>query len=284
MDPNALQSSNPFPYPAPEVGAPQCWLVARAQPGWPFGPGQSVRWGSWLKHSLLASVLGTVLGSGLILDRSGSGWQRVAVAQGLPSGVTNTAGERGAIGPDPMPTLAQTPGEPEETAVHPLFQPHIATILQSLPPYTQLRLPPQLFLSGDGAAVETLDPATLTVQVLASRSPAIATINLMTCEQGVYPCLVGSITVEPKHSPNGQRELERHRTEGKPITLGPNLRGYLWDGLEQRPSSGFSSVMWEQDNSVYTLSFPAQGRQNLLFMALYMSRTAPVTPPRVGGP
>lgn len=168
---------------------------------------------------------------------------------------------------------------PEPDAVLPLFQPHIATILQSLPAHTQLRLPPQLLFPPS----LNLDPSQLYVQVLASRTPAIATVSLFTCEGGIFPCLVGSITVEPKFAANGPRELERHRTDGKPITLGPNLKGYLWDGLEQRPPYGFSSVMWEQDNSIYTLSFPAQGRQELLFMALYMSRTAPVTPPMVGG-
>ncbi|MEB3163120.1 MAG: hypothetical protein VKK80_07825 [Prochlorothrix sp.] len=243
----------------------------------------------------------------LAVPHLGLGDMALAPGEAPPASGTDRRGDRPST-PSPIaPTIAEaetpaldsnldpnnvTPGAaplelrlerrrpaPEPDAILPLFQPHLATILQSLPAHTQLRLPPQLLFPPSF----NLDPSQLYVQVLASRTPAIATVSLLTCEGGVFPCWVGSITVEPKFAANGPRELERHRTDGKPITLGPNLKGYLWDGLEQRPPYGVSSVMWEQDNSIYTLSFPAQGRQELLFMALYMSRTAPVTPPMVGG-
>ncbi|KKJ00814.1 hypothetical protein [Prochlorothrix hollandica] len=177
---------------------------------------------------------------------------------------------------DPLVDPAQVPITPRFVdSIDPLFQPEIPAILQSLPPNTQLRLPPTILISEPAA----FDPSTLRVQILAARTPAIATINLMTCDQGLFPCLLGTIVVEARTSANGQRELARHRAAATPITLADGIQGYLLDGNLQRPPYAFSSVMWEQDNTLYTLSFPAFERQNLLFMALYMSRTAAIAPP-----
>lgn len=200
----------------------------------------------------------------------------------------------GSSSPDASPSPSPSPSP--QTQVAPpdlgiadsdrLFAPHLPTILQSLPMGTQLRLPPQILLGN----VPTLDAEGLRVQVMAARSPAITTINLLTCDRGLFPCFVGSIIIEPRTSPNAQRELERHRTAATPITLVPAglntplIQGFLLDGNLQRPPYGFSSVMWEQGKTIYTLSFPTEERQNLLYMALYMARSQPIAAPMVGTP
>jgi hypothetical protein len=154
----------------------------------------------------------------------------------------------------------------------PVFKPHLQEIVNQAPLGTIVRLPPEILL---GEAI-SFDPNSLKVKVAASSNPAIATINLMTCETGIFPCLVGTIVLEPDISANAQRELARHKTAGAPITLNAGLRGYFLDGTLQRPAYTFSSVMWQEDNTIYTLSFPATERQNLLFMALQMARSSPV--------
>jgi hypothetical protein len=156
----------------------------------------------------------------------------------------------------------------------PVFESHLDTIIESTPPQTFMRLPPEILLGTPA----NFDLNQLNVKVLTSGNPAITSINLMTCETGIFPCLVGSIVVEWNGSANAQRELARHQTTGYPITLDMNLTGYLLDGSKQQPAYGFSSVMWEQDNTIYTISFPAAERQNLLFMALQMARSAPLLP------
>lgn len=153
-----------------------------------------------------------------------------------------------------------------------LFEPYIYPIRQALPPSYEMRLPAEILLSaGPG-----LDPSALIVKLLPSQSPGRLTIGLLTCERSPYPCLVGGFTVEASALASAQAELERHRTEGNPITLAPGVRGYLRDGAALKSPSEFSSLVWEQVGMIYTVSFLAAERENILNMGRSMANELPL--------
>ena len=157
------------------------------------------------------------------------------------------------------------------------FQPHLAEIFQVQPPDVQVRLPSQVFLSADPDRPEA-NPADYTVKVFASQTLHILTLSLSTCQTGIVSCLVGTITLEPTHSSNAQRAWQRHQAGFAPITLAPQVQGYVLDGRHHRPPLPFSSLMWQQDHSFYTLTFPVNDRQNLLFTAQSMAQSEVLTP------
>jgi hypothetical protein len=148
-----------------------------------------------------------------------------------------------------------------------IFKPVLSQILEQAPAGTQVRLPTQWF----GTSIPKV------VQVFTSRTVPVLTLGLKTCEGGTVPCLVGTLTVAPTAATNAQREYERHRAAFAPITLAPQVTGYFLDGSRQRPAIPFSSVMWQQDNTFYTLAFPNSERQNGLFTAWATANTAPLS-------
>lgn len=77
--------------------------------------------------------------------------------------------------------------------------------------------------------------------------------RLRYCSADPHPCLVGSFSVESADSANAQRELDRHQDMDAPITLAENVQGYLRKGTDLNPPSNFSSVMWEQEEMIYTI-------------------------------
>ncbi|WP_190817514.1 hypothetical protein [Coleofasciculus sp. FACHB-1120] len=161
---------------------------------------------------------------------------------------------------------------PVQARPAPVFTPHLETIQSSIPPGLIMRLPSQILLSG----FADVDPSELVVRVFPSETPLIYTVSLFTCYSNPQPCLVGSFSVERKASPNAIRELEKHKTAGDPITLRKDIRGYLLEGQKQKPSYEFSSVMWQQDNFIYRISFPTIERSNILLMANLMANDVPL--------
>ena len=154
-----------------------------------------------------------------------------------------------------------------------LFKPYISQISRNLPMGLVMRLPSRIQLSGPA------DPEfirQLIVKVLPSTTPANLTVGLFTCESGPHPCLVGSFAVDQQNSVNAQRELQRHQDAVTPFTLTQNIRGYLLEGTKQKPSYPFSSVMWEQDGMIYTVSFLSGERENILRMAHSMALNSPI--------
>ncbi len=156
-----------------------------------------------------------------------------------------------------------------------LFQPHVPTILASAPPGYPLRLPTQLLLP-EGQRLNSED---LTVKVYSSATPLSVTVSLFKCESQNSPCLLGTITADRATAVHATQELTRHKALGLPITLRSDIRAYIIDGLEQKPTLRFSSISWRQDDSIYTLSFPAGNRQNLMTMAYTMAHSAPLRSP-----
>lgn len=163
--------------------------------------------------------------------------------------------------------FSMLPAQAEPAAV---FAPYLSQLLEKAPGAIQIRLPSAIF-SGDGT-----EPKEWTVNVVPSRSLSLLSISLSHCQQGAAPCLVGTITMEPQTSPNGQREFQRHQAGFTPITLAPNVQGYFLEGTRQQPPISFSSVMWQQDTTFYNVTFPAQERQNLLFTAHSMAVSLPL--------
>jgi hypothetical protein len=152
-------------------------------------------------------------------------------------------------------------------SAQPIFQSYFQQIRESLPPNYEMRLPSDIILTaGPG-----LDANELIVKLMPTKSPPRLTIGLFTCESSPFPCLVGGISVESSASGSAQQQLNQHRLQGDPITLAPGVRGYLRDGSKLRPASEFSSLMWQQDGMIYTLSFLAAERQNILTMGRSMA-------------
>lgn len=160
-----------------------------------------------------------------------------------------------------------------------IFTPHMEEIQRNLPPGLVMRLPAEIRLGG----ASDIEESKLFVRVFSSDTPRTYTVSVSTCDRGPLPCLIGSFSVDRKTSASAMLEFQRHQAQGDPITLNKDVLGYLLEGPEQRPSYRFSSVMWEQDDMVYRVTFPAIERQNILFMAYSMSHQPPlyrVVPPR----
>lgn len=152
------------------------------------------------------------------------------------------------------------------------FIPHLEDIQRNLPVGLALRLPSEIPLSGHSDVEENK----LVIRVFPSETPQSYTVSLFTCERSPQPCLLGSFSVDRKMNVSARRNLERHQSIGDRITLTTNVAGYLIEGPQQNPSYAFSSVMWQQNEMIYTVSFPAIERQNILFMALSMAQEPPI--------
>ncbi|MBW4519929.1 MAG: hypothetical protein KME16_09570 [Scytolyngbya sp. HA4215-MV1] len=158
-------------------------------------------------------------------------------------------------------------------APDPVFTPHLNQIQRSLPPKWVMRLPDKILLGGP-ADEDFINQ--LNIKLFSSTSPPGLTIGLFSCDSGPHPCLVGSFSVEAPTSDNTQREWKQHLAAATPIELTQGVQGYLLEGNFRQPPSIFSSVMWQQDGLLYTVSFLLQERQNILYMAHSMANSQPI--------
>ncbi|MBD2181534.1 hypothetical protein H6S82_14815 [Planktothrix sp. FACHB-1355] len=154
-----------------------------------------------------------------------------------------------------------------------VFTPYLNEIGNSLPPGWVMRLPSRILLGGP-ADEEFISQ--LIVRVFPSTTPPGLTVSLFSCTSGGYPCLVGSFSVDSQTSANAQREFRKHLAAAQAVTLARGIQGYLLEGQKQNPPNMFSSVMWQQDGMIYTVSFLTEERQNILFMAYSMANQAPL--------
>ncbi len=164
------------------------------------------------------------------------------------------------------------------TALSPdIFTPYLNLIRSSLPPGMVMRLPSQVNqrdnLDGkDSKYIVTVSPAP---------EPGL-TVNVFTCESQLPSCQVGSFAVSAKTSIQAQQEFKNYQTKATAITLANNLQGYLRES-QTEIASAFSSVMWEQDDQIYTARLPIQSTLNLIQVADSMASAIPIksTNPRV---
>lgn len=153
-----------------------------------------------------------------------------------------------------------------------VFTPHLEYIQSNLPMGLAMRLPTDIPLSGHS----DIEDDKLVVRVFPSETPESFTVSIFTCERSPQPCLLGSFAVDRKTGASAKRDLQRHQAIGDRIPLARNIEGYLIEGPLQNPSYQFSTLMWQQNDMIYTISFPAFERENILFMAISMAREKPL--------
>jgi hypothetical protein len=153
-----------------------------------------------------------------------------------------------------------------------VFIPHMALIENNIPVGLAMRLPTEIPLSGPS----DFEESKLVVRVFPSETLESFTVSIFTCESSTHPCLLGSFAVYKRTNDSAQRDLERHQAIGDRIPLATNIKGYLIEGPRQNPSYQFSTLMWQQNNMVYTISFPANERENIVWMATSMVREQPL--------
>jgi hemolysin activation/secretion protein len=112
------------------------------------------------------------------------------------------------------------------------------------------------------------------VRIFQFASPPSLTVSLFRCDTGASDCLLASFSVDRDTSASALQAFQQHQSASAPLTLNGGIQGYLWDGSKhQQP---FSSVMWQQDGMLYTVSAPAQERQTLLYAAVEMANAPPI--------
>ncbi|HEY9905774.1 MAG TPA: hypothetical protein V6D43_25630 [Candidatus Sericytochromatia bacterium] len=153
-----------------------------------------------------------------------------------------------------------------------VFIPHLERIQSSLPKGLAMRLPSDIPLSGPS----DIEESKLIVQSFPSETPQSFTVSLFTCDRSPLPCLLGSFSVESNTTESAKRELARHNAKGDRIALVKNVPGYLLEGPRQNPSYQFSTLMWQQNDMIYTISFPATERETIVFMATSMATEQPL--------
>lgn len=155
-----------------------------------------------------------------------------------------------------------------------VFIPHLQRIQSNLPSGLVMRLPSRIPLQ----APLDINEGKVVVQVFPSEIPQSFTVSLFTCDRSSHPCLLGSFSVAPKTNMSAKQELERHRAKGDRLTLlkNANVVGYLLEGPRQNPSLTFSTMMWQQNDMIYTISFPAIEKEAILVMAGSMAQEKPL--------
>ncbi len=156
-----------------------------------------------------------------------------------------------------------------------VFSPHMNLIQSNLPPGLAMRLPTEIPLSGPS----DIEDSKLIVRIFPVETLESFTVSLFTCERSPQPCLLGSFSVDRETNASAKRDLERHQAMGDRVPLARNIEGYLIEGPHQNPSYQFSTVMWEQNDMIYTISFPANERENIVWMASSMVREQPLYHP-----
>lgn len=153
-----------------------------------------------------------------------------------------------------------------------VFTPHLERIQRNLPKGLVMRLPVDIPLSGHS----DIEESQLVVNVFPSETPQSYTVSLFTCDRSTQPCLLGSFSVEKQTIESAKRELVRHQARGDRKTLAKNIAGYLLEGPRQNPPYQFSTIMWQQNEMIYTISFPSIERENILWMAVSMATEQPL--------
>lgn len=154
-----------------------------------------------------------------------------------------------------------------------VFMPHLERIQSNLPEGLVMRLPREIPLAGHS----DIEADKLVVNIFPSDTPRSFTVSVFTCDRSVHPCLLGSFSVEKTTAESARAELDRHKTRGDRLSLANNVPAYLIDGPAQNPPLQFSTIMWQQNEMIYTISFPASERESMLWMAKSMATEKPLS-------
>lgn len=167
-----------------------------------------------------------------------------------------------------LPEIQQPPNAVVSTFPVDL-DPYLDKIRASLPPGTTIRVPSQVILSNNLKSKNNQ----YELEVYPSTAQSGLTVSIFNCPEKSQSCFLGSLATRVKNSLDIQQELTTYNTTSQPITLANNLQGYL---LEELNTKGYSSVIWEQDNQLYTVRFTEQDRQNLLAIVNSVIEAAPI--------
>ena len=184
-----------------------------------------------------------------------------------PKAITSVKGRERKL----PPITSSSPSHASLLSVD-IFTPYLEQIRKSLPPGLVMRLPSQTSESGN----RVVSSSKYKVRVSPSTSQPELTVSVFSCDEQQPSCLVSRFVVVAKSSMDAQREFKTYQTAATPITLANNIQGYLLEGSRSKPTSEFSSVMWEQDNQFYTVSLPSPLRQQLFNIANSMAKAIPI--------
>ncbi|MBW4695514.1 MAG: hypothetical protein KME27_27510 [Lyngbya sp. HA4199-MV5] len=154
-----------------------------------------------------------------------------------------------------------------------VFARHLDRIRQNLPPKFVMRLPSHIVLNepADDEFIQTLN-----VRITTADSPQRVSVGLYSCEDDSQFCRIGTFSAANSQTVQAQQDYQQHVAAAAPIQLTKTIRGYVLMGTAKQPPSAYSSVMWQQDGMVYTISFANPERQNMLYMAVYMANNDPI--------
>jgi hemolysin activation/secretion protein len=87
------------------------------------------------------------------------------------------------------------------------------------------------------------------------------TLSVFNCKNhNAQGCLIGSFSVDKNTNINGRQQWQNHQGKGSVIFLTDNIQGYLLneltypiEGIPQNINSNFSTLMWQQENNLYTV-------------------------------
>ncbi len=128
-----------------------------------------------------------------------------------------------------------------------------AQVSTALPPGWVMRLPP----------VASTDQV-----VVSSPTSAGLTVSVFTCVAQLPSCLSGSFTVAAKTSASVQEEFKKHQA-ATALALPNQIQGYLIEGSK--------SMMWEQDNQIYTAVLPGQSLPQAIALVSKMVQNTPIS-------
>ncbi|MEA5451842.1 hypothetical protein VB780_24915 [Leptolyngbya sp. CCNP1308] len=86
---------------------------------------------------------------------------------------------------------------------------------------------------------------------------------------------MGHFSTNSLASEAAQLAMEEHRSVGYPITLAADVQAHFREYRDGEVA--YASLMWEQDGQFYRVQFPVAERQNMLYMALEMVNSQPLT-------
>lgn len=149
---------------------------------------------------------------------------------------------------------------------------HRNQLQEQLPPHLIMRLPDDRWLRELLTAEESY-----AVRFIPASADEGLAIGLFSCDDISPDCLIGSFSTLEATSTGAQASLQQHQAAAAPITLAPEVTGYLLDGARLTPQALLSSVVWVQDNQLYAVRFPAEMRQTGLYLARSMAIANPIS-------
>ncbi|MGJ3244826.1 MAG: iron uptake porin [Elainellaceae cyanobacterium] len=177
---------------------------------------------------------------------------------GSPHTSSESSGELAIASASSHPSLAST------------FTASLDEIQAKLPSTWAVRLP-----SPDSLTELFPDPASYSVRVFAFDQPPAIAISLFQCDSGAPACQLATITVDSSTSRDTQQALRRHQ-QGMSYFLDMDVQGYVLTGTDPGDPSG-SSLMWQQDGLIYTVSFPTQHQHVWVAIARSMTHALPLS-------